>query len=239
VTFRGFFVAGTDTGVGKTEIGRAICALMALRGLHPLALKPVETGCEPDRPEDALALREACGSSQPLDELCPYRFRLPAAPLVAAEAEGRRVDLLRIEGLVQRAKAPILVEAAGGLMVPLAREPLSIDQVDPADGPPSAVIVTNLDLAERLQLPVVLVGRAGLGTLNHCALSVEALEQRDLLLAAVVLNRTQPDDDPTVASNARWVAEMTGARVLGPGPFVADARQRLLALGELVARLVA
>jgi len=238
VTFRGFFVAGTDTGVGKTEIGRAICALMALRGLHPLALKPVETGCEPDRPEDALALREACGSSQPLDELCPYRFRLPAAPLVAAEAEGRRVDLLRIEELVERARAPILVEAAGGLMVPLAREPLSLDQIDPADGPPSAVIVTNLDLAERLQLPVVLVGRAGLGTLNHCALSVEALEQRDLLLAAVVLNRTQPDDDPTVASNARWVAEMTGARVLGPGPFVADARQRLLALGELVARLV-
>ena len=238
MTFRGFFVAGTDTGVGKTEIGRAICALMALRGLHPLALKPVETGCEPDRPEDALALREACGSSQPLDELCPYRFRLPAAPLVAAEAEGRRVDLLRIEELVERARAPILVEAAGGLMVPLAREPLSLDQIDPADGPPSAVIVTNLDLAERLQLPVVLVGRAGLGTLNHCALSVEALEQRDLLLAAVVLNRTQPDDDPTVASNARWVAEMTGARVLGPGPFVADARQRLLALGELVARLV-
>ena len=239
MTFRGFFVAGTDTGVGKTEIGRAICALMARKGLHPLALKPVETGCEPDRPEDALALREACGSSQPLDELCPYRFRLPAAPLVAAEAEGRRVDLLRIEDLVERARAPILVEAAGGLMVPLAREPLSLDQIDPADGPPSAVIVTNLDLAERLQLPVVLVGRAGLGTLNHCALSVEALEQRDLLLAAVVLNRTQPDDDPTVASNARWVAEMTGAQVLGPGPFVADARQRLLALGEFVARLVA
>jgi dethiobiotin synthetase len=239
VTFRGFFVAGTDTGVGKTEIGRAICAVMARKGLHPLALKPVETGCEPDRPEDALALREACGSSQPLDELCPYRFRLPAAPLVAAQAEGRRVDLLRIEELVERAKAPILVEAAGGLMVPLAREPLSIDQIDPPDGPPAAVIVTNLDLAERLQLPVVLVGRAGLGTLNHCALSVEALEQRDLLLAAVVLNRTQPDDDPTVASNARWVSEMTGAQVLGPGPFVADARQRLLALGELVARLVA
>ncbi len=238
MTFRGFFVAGTDTGVGKTEVGRAICAVMARKGLHPLALKPVETGCEPDRPEDALALREACGSSQPLDELCPYRFRLPAAPLVAAEAEGRRVDLLRIEELVERAKAPILVEAAGGLMVPLAREPLSIDQIDPADGPPSAVIVTNLDLAERLQLPVVLVGRAGLGTLNHCALSVEALERREVVVAAVVLNRTQPDDDPTVASNPRWVAEMTGARVLGPGPFVADARQRLSALGKLVSSLV-
>jgi dethiobiotin synthetase len=238
VTPKGFFVAGTDTGVGKTEIGRAICALMARKGLHPLALKPVETGCEPDRPEDALALREACGSSQPLDELCPYRFRLPAAPLVAAEAEGARVDLLRIEEIVERAKAPIVVEAAGGLMVPLAREPLSIDQIDPADGPPAQAIVTNLDLAERLRLPVVLVGRAGLGTLNHCALSVEALEQRDIFLAVVVLNRTQREDDPTVATNARWVAEMTGAQVLGPGPFVADDRERVFALAELVARLV-
>jgi len=237
---KGFFVAGTDTGVGKTEIGRAICALMARKGLHPLALKPVETGCENDRPQDALALREACGSSQPLDELCPYRFRLPAAPLVAAEAEGAHVDLLRIEELVERAKAkaPIVVEAAGGLMVPLARESLSLDQIDPADGPPVQAIVTNLDLAERLRLPLVLVGRAGLGTLNHCALSVDALEQRDLFLAAVVLNRTQPEDDPTVASNARWVAEMTGAQVLGPGPFVADARMRPAALADLIGRLV-
>src|SRR5207237_163004 len=63
---KGFFVAGTDTGVGKTEIARAICASLARKGLRPLALKPVETGCEPDRPEDALALREECGSAQSL-----------------------------------------------------------------------------------------------------------------------------------------------------------------------------
>src|SRR5207253_2002371 len=116
---KGFFVAGTDTGVGKTEIARAICASLARKGLRPLALKPVETGCEPDRPEDALALREACGSAQSLDEVCPYRFRLPAAPLVAAEAEAAQIDLLRIEQLVARASTPIVVEAAGGLLVPL------------------------------------------------------------------------------------------------------------------------
>ena len=112
---KGFFVAGTDTGVGKTEIARAICALLARRGLRPLALKPVETGCAPDHPEDALALLAAGGTGQLLDEICPYRFRLPAAPLVAAEAEGASIDLLRIEELVSRAKAPIVVEAAGGL----------------------------------------------------------------------------------------------------------------------------
>jgi dethiobiotin synthetase len=163
---------------------------------------------------------------------------MPAAPLVAAEAEGAEIDLLRIEQTVERASGPIVVEAAGGLLVPLAWAPLSLDQVDPADRAPSRAIVTNLDLAERLQLPVVLVGKAGLGTLNHCALSVEALEQRGLVVAAVVLNRVSAEDDPSVDSNARWVKALTGARVLGPGPFVADPADRVDALAPLLAPLV-
>jgi dethiobiotin synthetase len=238
VTPARFFVAGTDTGVGKTEIARALCSLLAARGLRPAALKPVETGCERDKPEDALALRDACGGWQALNDVCPYRFRLPAAPLVAAEAEGAEIDLLRIERLAGAAKGALVVEAAGGLLVPLARAPLSLDQTDPADRAPSRALVTNLDLAERLGLPVVLVGRAGLGTLNHCALSAEAVARRGLQLAAIVLNRVQPDDDPSVASNARWVGELTGATVLGPGPWVADARARPAALAPFVAPLL-
>jgi dethiobiotin synthetase len=149
---------------------------------------------------------------------------------VAAEAEGRSIDLLRIEEIVARASAPIVVEAAGGLLVPLAWES-PLEQVDPADRAPPRSMVTNLDLADRLGLPVLLVGRAGLGTLNHCALSVEAIERRGLQLTAVLLNRTSEHDDPSVESNPRWVSELTGARVLGPTPFVADssARPRLLA----------
>jgi dethiobiotin synthetase len=224
---KGFFVAGTDTGVGKTEIARALCTLMRLQGMRPVALKPVETGCEPGEPQDALALREACGSGQSLDEVCPYRFRLPAAPLVAAEAEGLSVDLPRIEALVARAASPIVVEAAGGLLVPLARDPAS----------PRAIL-TNLDLAARLGLPVVLVGRAGLGTLNHCALSFDALARYGVAVAAIVLNRVSAEDDPTVDLNARWVKELTGARVLGPGPFVADASDRADALAPFLAALV-
>jgi dethiobiotin synthetase len=218
---KGFFVAGTDTGVGKTEVARALCALFARRGLRPVPLKPVETGCDPDSPADALALRDAAGALQlPLDRVCPYRFRLPAAPLAAAEAEGREIDLGVIEKLLSR-EAPNVVEAAGGLLVPLA-PPLS----------------TNLDLIERLRLPVVLVARAGLGTINHCALSFDALSRRGVKVAAIVLNRVAPEDDPTVATNRRWVEALTGARVLGPTPFVADARQRLEALGALLDPLV-
>jgi dethiobiotin synthetase len=237
LNLKGFFIAGTDTGVGKTQIARALCLLLADKGYRPLALKPVETGCAPDNPEDALALRAACRSEQALDELCPYRFRMPAAPLVAADAEGASIDLLRIEALVARAASPVVVEAAGGLLVPLARAPLSLEEIDPADQPPAPALLTNLDLAERLGLPVVLVGRAGLGTLNHCGLSAAALAQRGLRVV-IVLNRTVPDDDPSVASNARWVAELTGAQVLGPTPFVKDDAQRPTLLARCVDSLV-
>lgn len=235
---RGIFVAGSDTGVGKTEICRAICALLRERGLRPRPLKPVETGCEPDRPEDALALQLACQTSLPLDEICPYRFRLPAAPLVAAEAEGREVDILAIETMVARTSQTILVEAAGGLLVPLAFAPRNLEQTDPADAPPARAMITNLDLAERLGLPVVLVGRAGLGTLNHCALSAAALVARGLNLAGIVLNRVAPEDDPSVASNPRWLAALSGARIFGPTPFVRDASRRPSELRSTVAPLI-
>jgi dethiobiotin synthetase len=235
---KGFFVAGTDTGVGKTEIGRAL--LYAARDLRPTPLKPVETGCAPDEPLDALALREAAGSDLPLERVCPYRFRLPAAPLVAARAENAAISVERIERLVRESAPPVVVEAAGGLYVPIAREVAhgTIEQADPAERPPAEALVTNLDLAERLGLPVVLVGRAGLGTLNHCALSAEALSRRGIELAFVVLNRVSPEDDASVQTNRPLVEEMTGAVVLGPTPYVPDARARPAALAPIIAPLV-
>lgn len=227
---QGFFVAGTDTGVGKTQVARALLMALARRGLKPMALKPVETGCAPDAPEDALALRAACGpphDRDPLEHVCPHRFRLPAAPLVAAEAERRAVSIPSILERVQAARnerSPLVVEAAGGLLVPLAR---SGDE-----------LVTNLELARQLWLPVVLVARAGLGTLNHTALSVEALVRRAVPIAGIVLNRTAREDDPSVATNARWITELTALPVLGPGPFVEDAGARPEALLPLIEPLV-
>ena len=226
---RALLVCGTDTGVGKTEVGRALLSLWAARGLQPRALKLVETGCPPDAPEDALALRAACGpphDSLPLDQVCPQRFLLPAAPLVAAEAEGREVDLQTLLALAARAQQALalLIETAGGLLVPVARE--------------HGGLVTNLDLAVRLRLPVLLVGRAGLGTINHCALSAAALRARGVAIAAIVLNRTQAADDPSLPSNARVIAELTGAQVLGPTSFEPDAALRPAALAPMLAPLL-
>lgn len=243
---RGVIVLGTDTSVGKTEIARALLTLLSARGLHPRALKPVETGCAPDAPEDALALRAACGppfDAAPLARVCPYRFRLPAAPLVAAEAEGRAVDVEALLSLAREleAEGPLVIEAAGGLLVPLAREvsQTTLEEVDEAGRAPAEVLVTNLDFAERLGLPALLVGRAGLGTINHCALSAEALARRGIELLAIVLNHSVAEAiDPTTASNGRMIAELTGARVLGPAPFVPDAEARPRALAPLLETLL-
>ncbi|MFL5451888.1 MAG: dethiobiotin synthase [Myxococcales bacterium] len=236
---RGYFVAGTDTGVGKTEVARAILFGLARAGLSPRPLKPVETGCDPERPADALALRAAAGFEGPLDEVCPYRFALPAAPLVAATAASSSISVERIEALASKG-SPIVIEAAGGLLVPVAREvaAASLEQADPAERPPAQTLVTNLDLAERLGLPVVLVGRAGLGTLNHCALSAEALARRGIEIAAIVLNRVQAEDDATVSTNRRLVEEMSGCTVLGPTPYVGDSAVRPSALLPCLASLV-
>ncbi len=235
---RGFFVAGTDTGVGKTEIARALISVLAAQGRKPIALKPVETGCPPDAPEDALALRAACGpphDALPLDRVCPHRFRLPAAPVVAADAEQRAVSMAKIVECVELARlaqAPLVVEAAGGLLVPLART--SDSSITGGD-----TFITNLDFARTLGLPVVLVARAGLGTLNHTALSVEALVRRAIPIAGIVLNRSQAADDPSVRTNASWVEKLTSLQPLGPGPFVADAAARPAALADLVRPLAA
>ena len=107
--------------------------------------------------------------------------------------------------------------------------PVEGARADP--GPPD-------DLIQRLRLPVILVARAGVGTLNHTALSHEALSRRGLEVAAVVLNRTAAEDDPTVASNPRWVARMTGARVVGPAPFLPDPEARVGALCAVLDPLV-
>lgn len=229
---RGAFVAGTDTGVGKTEVGRALLSLWAAGGLRPRALKPLETGCAPEEPPDALALRAACGAPHdalPLDDVCPLRLSFPGAPLMAAEAAGVALEVARLESALARALAapgPLLVEAAGGLLVPLWRERGSL--------------VTNLDLAARVGLPIVLVGRARLGTLNHCALSVRALRERGLACVAIVLNRAQDDaGDPTVERNAALLAELTGVPVFGPTAYVPEPGPRLAALASALAPLAA
>ena len=130
----GLFVTGTDTGVGKTLITAGLAAALRARGIDIGVMKPIETGCPTRRsrllPLDAMTLQEASGSRDAIDLINPYRFREPLAPMIAAEVSGRRIDIgklrERFSHLAGRHPA-ILVEGAGGLMVPITETSSFLD----------------------------------------------------------------------------------------------------------------
>ncbi len=204
------FVTATDTGVGKTQVASALLSLLADAGLSPAPFKPYESGCTRlSRPADALELRAAARSSDSLDQVCVHRFHAPLAPGVAAARMGRVPDFRPVLAAFRRFGSRSLVaEGAGGLLVPL----------DPRRD--------VIDLIEALGLPVLLVARAGLGTLNHTGMSLRLLRLRRIPVRAVVLARSSPVRDPSVEDNATWLARRHGVPVLGPVPFIADPERR-------------
>jgi dethiobiotin synthetase len=213
---RGLFVTATDTGVGKTEVACALVRGHRARGLDVGAMKPAQSGVEPGEPSDADRLRAAAGDGDPQELVCPYRFSPPLAPAVAARLAGEEVSLSRIleaaRALAAR-HAALVVEGAGGILTPLTNRE------------------TFADLAVALGLPVLVVARAGLGTVNHTALTCEALRARRLTVHGIVLDRASEGGDASEPYNACEIERLTGARVLACLPFERSTalRERLFA----------
>lgn len=229
---RGFLVTGIDTGIGKTLVGCALAAALSRR-LRVGVLKPAETGCAEAggelRPDDALRLRAAAGADLGLDLVCPFRYAEPLAPWLAAERAGRAVSLARIEecfAALCAASDVVLVESAGGLLVPLtARESFA-------------------DLAARLSLTLVVVIGSRLGALNQTLLTLECARHRGLGVAGYVWNHLGAEQDLAQRLNADALARLTDVRCLGEVPFLREAgrldRRDLASIGEpLAARLLA
>ncbi len=195
MTGRGHFVTATDTGVGKTVVTAGLATSLRARGLNVAVFKPVQSGALADDPSGDAAL---------LGADCVYSFAAPLAPLVAARAEGETIEL---EPILARARELareheiLLVEGAGGLLVPLA------PGLDVAG------------LAAALGLPLIVVARATLGTVNHTLLTIEAARERGLDVAGVVLNG---ESDESTADNAALIEAGSGARVLAQIPWLAD-----------------
>ncbi len=209
----GIFVTGTDTGVGKTLVSCSVLRDLRKSGIDVGAMKPVETGVGPEGPLDAIALRNAAGVDDDLAEVCPVQLALPAAPSVAAARQGSSVDLARIEACFSALAARhsmLVVEGAGGLLVPVS------ETVDMAG------------LAARLGLPLLLVARSALGTINHTLLSLEAIERRGLALAGVVISHANGLLSAADAANLEALRRQLGGRLLGEIPALGP--------GELPAR---
>ncbi|MBI2883002.1 MAG: dethiobiotin synthase [Candidatus Methylomirabilis oxyfera] len=235
----GLFVTGTDTGVGKTLITAGLAhALRALR-IDTGVMKPVETGCPSRdgrlRPLDALALREATGSRDALDLINPYRFREPLAPLVAAERSQRSIDVERLLKCFDRLAdrhTVMLVEGAGGLLVPITEK------------------VSLLDLAVRLQLSLLVVIGSRLGALNHARLTVDAALAARVPVAGAIVNRGTAERSPARTTNLSVLRRLLPIPVLGEIPHLSGLNghvlwrspvlQRILTsyLGDLFSKLI-
>ncbi len=172
----GFFVAGTDTGVGKTLVAVGLLRRFGALGLRAAGMKPIAAGCE-GRNDDVEALLAAGMGGLDRSLVCPYLFKPPIAPHIAAAEAGMKIDLAVIEMAFRqlRNQADVLiVEGVGGFRVPL-------DERADAGAIP-----------KRLGLPVILVVGLRLGCLNHALLTQEAIEAEGLELAGWVANRVDP-----------------------------------------------
>ncbi|MFA5517234.1 MAG: dethiobiotin synthase [Desulfuromonadales bacterium] len=223
---RGLFVTGTDTGVGKTLVGAALARFLKLRGTDVGVMKPVETGvADPARlGPDGELLRWAADSDDPPEIVSPFRLRTPLAPAVATEVEGS--PPLPFSSLVNTARELasrhqfLLVEGAGGLMVPLS----------------GGLLVA--DLVRELGFPLLVVCRPDLGTLNHTLLTVFAARNMGLPMAGIVLNGMPAAPNAAEESAPHALASFASADLLGVLPRVAgDDRQKTEILVDEINRL--
>ena len=213
----GYFVAGTDTGVGKTLISSALVYGFAQRGLRAAGMKPVAAGCVLEEgvwlSDDVTSLRAASNVELPTSVVNPYAFEPPIAPHIAAKWAGERIALPKITTAFAAAQSMVdmlVVEGVGGFCVPLN------EHEDTAD------------MAAALGLPVVLVVGVRLGCLSHALLTAEAIRARGLTLAGWVANHIEPDM-LGAAENVRTLRERLGVPLISEVSFSAFADFRVVA----------
>jgi len=178
----GYFITGSDTDVGKTYIACELIRQLRNLDIKLETRKPVESGCSIDKsgeliPVDALKLQAANNNLETIERIVPYRFKAALAPPRAAALEGcslQIADLLNACSL-DKYKHTLIVEGAGGFYSPLAQNGL------------------NADLASLLQLAVIIVINDRIGALNQALMTIQAVESRHLIIAAIIMNQVNEE----------------------------------------------
>ena len=218
----GIFITGTDTGVGKTIVAAGLALALRARGIKVGVMKPVATGCDGNDEhlisQDAVYLWEAAENEYP-NLTSPCRYRNPLAPSVAAALEKREVDLPKIYHAyreLQKHYDFIIVEGIGGMLVPLSKD----------------YYVANL--IREFNLPVLIVARVGLGTINHTLLTVDAAQVRGFEIRGIIFNRvSNVNISLAEVTNPKVIHELTGIPILGSIPDMTDVDVEAMKYGRL------
>lgn len=197
------FVTGTDTGVGKTVVSAALALALTRDGKNVAVMKPIQTGTEQPGLTDLEFVEKALDVKFASEYSCPYSFPLPLAPYTAAQSAGQEIVVDKIKNAFQALRSShdmVIVEGAGGLLVPILEDYLMSD------------------LASELSLPVLIVTRPDLGTLNHTLLTVESAKRRGLEVLGIVINNFPPSPGDAERTNPGLLKRMSGVPILGVYP---------------------
>jgi len=220
----GLFVTGTDTSVGKTLIAGAIAKILTGKGCRVGVFKPIATGCKHKWDglisDDTEFLAFCANSNMSLSTITPIGYRTPAAPIVSAAREDRPIDFDKIAAAYKEVcqdSDVVLVEGIGGVRVPLT------EQFD------------LLDLAVEFALPVVIVARPNLGTLNHTLMTIDCVRAAELKIAGVVINGYNAVESTVAEDTApEVIAKCSGENVLAVVPFDETVNIEKPNLGETI-----
>jgi len=198
----GLFVVGTDTEVGKTVIAGGIAGALYRRRVNVGVMKPISSG---DR-QDAHFLMKSFPCHDPLNLINPIHLKLPLAPLPAAHLLKQKIPLQKISQAFRqltRRHPYMIVEGMGGILVPIQKNYFVID------------------LVKQLKLPVLIVARATLGTLNHTLLTVQALQAKKIPMVGIVLNGADPQHrDLAIRTNVQTLRAVSNVPILGMFPRI-------------------
>jgi dethiobiotin synthetase len=214
---RGIFISGTDTGVGKTIVAAAIALYLRKAGIRVAVLKPVTSGavviggrlCS----EDAELLRWAATCTAPDADIAPYLLREPLAPSESAAREGIVIEIGPIREAFERLSVNhdfVIVEGAGGLLVPLANDLLVAD------------------LVEELSLPLLIVARPNLGTVNHTLMTCECARSRGIEIMGVVINGLSDQPDSAEEYAPRVISRYGAVSVSAVLPRCSTGNEKLI-----------
>ncbi len=209
---KGFFVTGTDTGVGKTIITAALIKVISRLGFTTGGMKPIESGCLQQGdvlvPSDGMFIKTIAHMEENIRNITPCCFKCPLAPLPASESEDISVDFEKINKAFADISGNydvVIVEGIGGLLVPITKN------------------YSVIDMAKDFNLPLIVVSRPSLGTINHTMLTVNYAIKEGLRVAGIIINYSQPPENTLAeTTNPEIIKQISPVPVIGIFPYLTD-----------------